>query len=521
MVSAMVSGAVFATTLTLTDAQLIDRIKGGWLAKTAGGALGGPAEGSGLDTSRGLPNLTTGDITDCNNDDVYVQVPFVATMSSKMKGANGIYTATMTDYGNAFKNTSFELWCGNNEARLAMDRGVTVPYSGGWPLNGVPQTGGGCSGPAAEDIDWQIECQWIGIATPGLPATCIKIDSICGHVVAYANGIYAGRFFDVAMSIAPLFTDIHALLKEARKAIPPQCDARKAIDTLIWYHDNNPTKTYLNAMDWAFGQNGQTRHITQDGPVGSRNNLAIVVIAALWSDNSITKAVLWAARLGQDTDCNCGDVCGLLGSMLGYANLPQQWRTTYEAAMAQGGGCVFSGTGLSANWTFKTCLDSTISITKKAILQSGGTYANGAYTIPVQDFPAICSYEKYGLAPASITCIPAKPVVVPNVSIKRDNAPTTPSSRLMLKILPDAGNRLRVEFSVPQVAAGRALRIDLMDLRGARVQTLVEGSFGAGFHTVNLAAQDIAGTRVLSTGHYLARIRSGEWERTIPAPVVR
>jgi hypothetical protein len=91
----------------------------------------------------------------------------------------------------------------------------------------------------------------------------------------------------------------------------------------------------------------------------------------------------------------------------------------------------------------------------------------------------------------------------------------------MLKILPDAGNRLRVEFSVPQVAAGRALRIDLMDLRGARVQTLVEGSFGAGFHTVNLAAQDIAGTRVLSTGHYLARIRSGEWERTIPAPVVR
>jgi len=507
MAIAMASGALFAATLRLTDAQLIDRITGGWLAKTAGGALGGPAEGAGLDTSRGLPPLDAGTITDCENDDVYVQVPFIATMSSKMKGANGIYAATMADYGATFGNTSYDLWWGNDGARKALNAGIAPPYTGGQPL-----PNGDMWNYASDAIDWQIECQWIGIVTPGLPATCKKIDSICGHVIGYAEGIYSGTFFDVAMSIAPLFTDIHPLIKEARKALPLQSECRKIIDTLIWYHDNNPTKTYIDANDWAFGLNGQTKHIITDHPVGSRNNLAIVAIAALWCDNSITKAILWAVRLGQDTDCNCGDVAGILGSMLGYSGLPQQWRTTYEAAMAQGGACVFSGTGLSTNWTFKTCLDSTISIAKKVILQSGGTYANGVYTIPVQDFPAICAFEKIDQQPVSITpCIPATPVVVSGTPIEVGIVPAVPSDRLILKIVSNAGNGLSIRFAVPPEAEGKTMSIDLLDLKGRLVATLVKGMFGVGYHAVNIASL-CNGAQL--HGRYLARIKAVDFEKT-------
>ena len=509
MAVTIASGALFAATLRLTDAQLIDRITGGWLAKTAGGALGGPAEGAGLDTSRGLPPLDAGTITDCNNDDVYVQVPFIATMASKMRGANGIYTATMTDYGNAFGKTSFALWWGNDGARKALNAGIAPPYTGGQPL-----PNGDMWNYASDAIDWQIECQWIGIVTPGLPATCKKIDSICGHVIGYAEGIYSGTFFDVAMSIAPLFTDIHLVIKEARKALPRQSECRRMIDTLIWYHDNNPGKSYIDANNWAFGLNGQTKHIMTDHPVGSRNNLAIVVIAALWCDNSITKAILWAVRLGQDTDCNCGDVSGLLGSLLGYSGLPQQWRTTYEQAMAQGGGCVFSGTGLSTNWTFKTCLDSTISIAKKAILQSGGTYANGVYTIPVQDFPAICTFEKINQQPAGITpCTPATPVVVPGTPVKAGIAPAVSSDRLTLRIVSKAADGLAIEFVVPPEAAGKSMSIDLLDLQGRLVATLVKGTFGAGYHAVNIASL-CNGAQL--HGRYLARIKAGKFDTTAP-----
>jgi hypothetical protein len=420
--SGMAQAQCTGSTITWTNAQLQNFIWGGWLAKCAGGALGGPAEGSGTDTSRGLPALTEGDITNCNNDDVYVQVPFVAVMATTKTGANGIYSATMQDYATAFKNTSFQIWCGNNATRNALNAGIAAPYCGGWPQppNNVVRTGNGCGGtPACEDIDWSIECQWIGLATPFLPQTCIKIDSTCGHVIAYANGIYAGRFFDVAMSIAPCYTDIHALLKAARYAIPKACTIRKNIDTLVWYHDNNPTKTYVDAMNWAFGTGGQAKHTVTDYNVGSLNNTTIVVIAALWCENSITAAVLWAVRMGQDTDCNCGDVAGILGAMLGYSSLPQQWQTTYNNARTHNNDCQFSGTGLSG-WGFSRVLDSTISIAKKAILQSGGSYnaGTGTYTIPVQSILTPTLIEVYGQQPASTGLTSVLPLSLPGSGLE-------------------------------------------------------------------------------------------------------
>ena len=395
------NGTTPGNKLRLTDAQLIDRVKGGWLAKSAGGALGGPAEGKGADQNRILPALNSKSITDCGNDDVYVQIPFLSTMDSLKYGSNGIYTATMKDYGDALKKTTFNLYCGNIAARVALNNGINPPFCGGWPIDGQVKTGHGCSGPASEDIDWSIECQWIGFVTPGLPATCLKIDSIAGHVIAYANGLYAGTVFDVASSIAPLYTDIHTIVKNASAAIPSHCDIHKNIDTLIWYHDNNPTKTYWDAMNWAFGTDGQVKHTLTDGGAGSRNNTTIVVIALLWGNGDIINTVTYAARMGQDTDCNCGDACAILGSMLGYANLPAQWRNTYEEAAAKNNSCSFSGTGVSG-WTYFKVLDSTVAIAKKCILQSGGSYSNGVYVIPVQDIPKPQFVEEYGKVPQSL-----------------------------------------------------------------------------------------------------------------------
>lgn len=395
---ALSSCTPFGAKLRLTDAQLLDRIKGGWLAKSAGGALGGPAEGKGADQNRILPTLNSTSITDCGNDDVYVQIPFLSTMDSLKNGVNGIYTASMKDYGDALKRTTFGLYCGNAAARVALNSGIDPPFCGGWPLNGLVKTGSGCSGPASEDIDWSIECQWIGFVTPGLPATCFKIDSISGHVIAYANGLYAGTFFDVASSIAPLYNDIHTVVKKASAAIPLQCDIHKNIDTLLWYHDNNPSKTYWDAMSWALGTDSQVKHTITDGGAGSRNNTTIVVIALLWGDANITNTVTYAARMGQDTDCNCGDACAILGSLLGYANLPPQWRSTYEEATATNTSCTFSGAGVSG-WTYFKVIDSTVSIAKKCILQSGGSYSDGVYTIPIQDIPLPQWFEEYGKVP--------------------------------------------------------------------------------------------------------------------------
>jgi hypothetical protein len=495
----MFAGTVFAQTpKTWTNAQLINYVQGSWLAKCASGALGGPAEGSGMDTSRGLPALTTGDITNCGNDDIYVQTPFLATCVSKMSGANGIFTASMTDYANAFKATSFGIACGNNVARNALNAGISAPYCGGWPDNGVNRTGNGCGGtPACEDIDWQIECQWVGIGTPCLPQMCVKLDSISGHVIAYANGIAAGTFVDVAMSIAPQYSDIHQLVKAARMCISTQYDVRKNIDSVIAYHDRMPNSTYIQAHDWAFGLNGQTRHTIRDYAVGAKDNLTIVVIALLWGEGSITQTVLWAVRMGEDTDCNCGDAGGIVGAMLGYSNLPQQWRTTFEQAI-QGPGCIFSGTGLSG-WGFTRFLDSSIAMAKKSILQSGGTYSNGTYAWTTQPVPAPQWFEKRGQNPVFI----GNTEVVSTTAAKR-------SGRLMVHVAVNKSKDLSIRFTVPAEAAGKSMSIDLLDLKGRFVATIVKGTFDAGYHTVTRAALHNL------HGRYLARIKAGKFDTTAP-----
>jgi hypothetical protein len=113
------------------------------------------------------------------------------------------------------------------------------------------------------------------------------------------------------------------------------------------------------------------------------------------------KTVTYAVRMGQDTDCNCGDACAILGSMLGYANLPPQWRSTYEEAIANGTSCSFSGAGVSG-WTYLRVIDSTVALAKKCISQSGGKYSGGVYTIPVQDISKPKWFEEYGKAPQPI-----------------------------------------------------------------------------------------------------------------------
>jgi hypothetical protein len=183
--------------------------------------------------------------------------------------------------------------------------------------------------------------------------------------------------------------------------------------------------------------------------------------------------------------------------MLGYSNLPQQWRTTFEQAI-QGPGCIFSGTGLSG-WGFTRFLDSSIAMAKKSILQSGGTYSNGTYAWTTQPVPAPQWFEKRGQNPVFI----GNTEVVSTTAAKR-------SGRLMVHVAVNKSKDLSIRFTVPAEAAGKSMSIDLLDLKGRFVATIVKGTFDAGYHTVTRAALHNL------HGRYLARIKAGKFDTTAP-----
>jgi flagellar hook assembly protein FlgD len=64
----------------------------------------------------------------------------------------------------------------------------------------------------------------------------------------------------------------------------------------------------------------------------------------------------------------------------------------------------------------------------------------------------------------------------------------------------------RLTYQVPDA---RTVRIQVFDLLGRKVRTLVQGSTEAGRHTVTWDGRDDAGRRVAS-GTYLCRMQAGD-----------
>ncbi len=69
-----------------------------------------------------------------------------------------------------------------------------------------------------------------------------------------------------------------------------------------------------------------------------------------------------------------------------------------------------------------------------------------------------------------------------------------------------------VPYTVPAGRDGAAVRLDVLDLRGRVVRTLVNGARAAGDHTAVFDGLDAAGVS-LPSGAYLARLRVGGMEQ--------
>ena len=101
------NSCVFATENYLSEAAIIDKIKGGWVGQMAGVAWGAPTEFMAQGRIFSESEIPAWSAEMINNgftqDDIYVEIPFLAAM--KKYGVN----ATWSDFGNEFLDTSFGL----------------------------------------------------------------------------------------------------------------------------------------------------------------------------------------------------------------------------------------------------------------------------------------------------------------------------------------------------------------------------------------------------------------------------
>lgn len=304
-------GIEYGTEVSLSREVVMDKIRGGWFAQTIGCTYGGPTEfkfKGGLmqdeepvfwhenyiaDTFIEDPGLY---------DDVYMDLTFLEVMAE-----NGI-GAPQSLYADKFANAPYKLWHANQAARYNILNGRPAPESGHWMYN-----------PHADDIDFQIEADFIGMLTPGMPDEAAKYSDIIGHIMNYGDGWYGGVFVSAMYSLAYICPDIPTIVSEALKIIPQGTKFRNCIEEVISLHAKYPKdwkKCWFEIDKLHSYDIGCPEGVWNGFNIDAVINSAYVVIGLLYGEGDFTKTMDIATRCGQDSDCNPASAAGILGCFM-------------------------------------------------------------------------------------------------------------------------------------------------------------------------------------------------------------
>jgi hypothetical protein len=305
---------------TISKADLLDKIKGAWAAQTIGVTYGGPTEFR--YNKRIIPDSVQIHWSDSmmyeymvNSpglyDDIYMDLTFVDVMNRE-----GI-EAPASSHANAYANAKYWLWHANQQGRYNILNGLMPPESGHWLNN-----------PHADDIDFQIEADFAGIMSPGMPNTALDICDRVGHIMNYGDGYYGGVFMATMYSYAFVDDDIESIVRQALSHIPKESTFYQCISDVLDWQQQHPDdwKTNWHKIEQKWGNDiGCPDGVMRDFNIDAKINAAYVVLGLLYGDGELGRTMEISTRAGQDSDCNPASSGAIIGTILGYQNLPDYW----------------------------------------------------------------------------------------------------------------------------------------------------------------------------------------------------
>lgn len=348
----------------LSRDELRDKIKGGWAGQMIGVSFGAPTEfkAQGRINEADLkwsPEQVSNAI---GQDDLYVEMTFAKVMDDI-----GL-EATCEQYGEAFKSSKYLLWHANAGARRALGQGIKAPWSG-HPKHNFH----------ANDIDFQIEADFIGLMCPGLPREVNKYADRVGRVMNYGDGLYGGMFIGGMYSAAFFESDPRKVVEAGLACIPAKSQYGLLIRDLLTWSAQHPD-------DWRKVWELVEKKWDKDDPcpdgalarfnIDAKLNGAYVAFGLLFGGSDFYKTMEIATRCGQDSDCNPSSSVGVLGVILGYNRIADQFKSGIPALADQ----KFQFT----EYSFNSIVKSTEARTLKAIQSAGGKVTDSEVAVPVQ-----------------------------------------------------------------------------------------------------------------------------------------
>jgi len=358
-------------TATLSVERLTDKIKGGWAGQTIGCTYGGPTEFryNGTMIQDYIPIEWPDhyikwwyENTPGLYDDVYMDLTFVEVFDRL-----GV-DAPAAELAEAFAHAGYVLWHANQAARYNILNGIEPPASGHWLNN-----------PHADDIDFQIEADFAGLMSPGMPNAASEICDRAGHIMNYGDGWYGGVYVAAMYALAFVSDDIGFIVEEALKTIPAESKYYRCMSDVIAWHKQWPDdwkRTWFECEKKWSSDIGCPEGVFVPFNIDATINSAYILIGLLYGEGDFGKTLDISTRCGLDSDCNPASAGGILGTILGYSNIPEKWMANLREVEDMD----FAYTDISLDRTYKMSTEQALEM----IRRNGGTVTDGEVTIVCQ-----------------------------------------------------------------------------------------------------------------------------------------
>ena len=302
------------------DAYL-SKMKAGWIGQMAGVGWGAPTEfkwKGQIIPQEEVPGWIPEMINQFNQDDIYVEMTFLRTLEKYG------FDVSIRRAGIDFANSKYMLWHANKAGRDNLRAGIAPPWSGHPHFNHH-----------ADDIDYQIEADYAGLISPGLPQSGVDLGEIFGRLMNYGDGLYGGQFVSGMYAKAFFENDIEKIIQAGLACIPAQSQYYECItDVLNWYHQypDEWIKTW-ELIEAKYQRNLEYRKFSCSGAdsdfnIDAKINGAYIVMGLLYGKGDLDKTIEISMRCGQDSDCNPSNAAGIVATIIGYENLPEKFKST-------------------------------------------------------------------------------------------------------------------------------------------------------------------------------------------------
>lgn len=350
---------------------LLDKIKGGWAGQVIGCTYGGPTEFRFNGTMIGdeVPIPWDGDqmLWWYENvpglyDDVYMDLTFVDIFEK-----HGI-DAPDSLHALAFAKAEYQLWHANQAARYNILQGMMPPASGYWKNN-----------PHADDIDFQIEADFAGLMSPGMINAAATVGDRIGHIMNYGDGVYGGVYVAGMYALAFIHNDVEYVVKEALKAVPKESEFHQCIADVIRWHRQYPDdwkQTWFEVQKKWSNDKGCPDGVFKAFNIDAKINAAYIVIGLLYGNGDYGKTIDISTRCGLDSDCNPANAAGILGTMIGYSQIPDYWKQGLDKVEDMD----FKYTTMSLNKVYEIGMDHALQMVER----NGGKVEGDEVTILYQ-----------------------------------------------------------------------------------------------------------------------------------------